>query len=55
MKAAIDFDPDKAVSIDGARAAVAKASYGPVLLGIVAAGMIAFGAYSVADARYRRV
>jgi hypothetical protein len=55
LKAAIDFDPEKAVSVDGALAAVAKASYGPVLLGIVAAGMIAFGAYSVADARYRRV
>jgi hypothetical protein len=55
LKAAIDFDPDKAVSVDGALAAVAKASYGPVLLGIVAAGTIAFGAYSVADARYRRI
>jgi hypothetical protein len=55
IKAAIDFDPDKAVSVDGALAALAKASYGPVLLGIVAAGMIAFAAYSVADARYRRV
>jgi hypothetical protein len=55
FKAAIDFDPDKAVSVDGALAAVAKASYGKVLLGIVAAGMIAFGAYSIADARYRRV
>ena len=55
MKAAIDFDPDKAVSVDGALAALAKASYGPVLLGIVAAGMVAFAAYSVADARYRRV
>jgi hypothetical protein len=55
MKAAIDFDPDKAVSVDGALAALARPSYGPVLLGIVAAGMIAFAAYSVADARYRRV
>jgi hypothetical protein len=55
IKAAIDFDPDKAVSVDGALAALAKASYGPLLLGIVAAGMIAFAAYSIADARYRRV
>ena len=55
MKAAIDFDPDKAVSVDGALAALARPSYGPILLGIVAAGMIAFAAYSVADARYRRV
>jgi hypothetical protein len=54
-KAAIDFNPDKAVSVDGALAAVAKASYGKVLLAIVAAGTIAFGAYSIADARYRRV
>ncbi len=55
FKAAIDFDPHKAVSVDGALAAVGKASYGPIVLGIVAAGMLAFGAYSVADARYRRV
>jgi Domain of Unknown Function (DUF1206) len=54
-KAAIDYDPTKAVSVDGALAALAKASYGPILLGIVAAGMIAFAAYSIADARYRRV
>ena len=38
-----------------ALAALGQSSYGPVLLGIVAAGMIAFGAYSIADARYRRV
>lgn len=55
LRAAIDFDPDKAVSLDGALTALAKASYGPVLLGIVAAGLIGFAAYSVADARYRKV
>jgi Domain of Unknown Function (DUF1206) len=55
MKAAIDFDPDKAVSVDGALAALARPSYGPVLLGIVAVSVVAFAAYSVADARYRRV
>ena len=55
IRAAIDFDPDKAVSLDGALTAVGQASYGPILLGIVAAGLIAFAAYSVADARYRKV
>ena len=55
VKAAIDFDPDEAVSVDGALTALADASYGPVLLGIVAAGMLGFAAYSVADARYHRV
>ena len=43
------------MGLDGALSALAQASYGPVLLGIVAAGLIAFGAYSMADARYRRV
>ena len=55
IRAAIDYNPDKAVSLDGALAAVGQASYGPILLGIVAAGLIGFAAYSIADARYRRV
>ena len=55
IKAAIDFDPNKAVSLDGALTALGNASYGPVLLGIVAAGLIGFAAYSVLDARFRRV
>jgi len=55
ITAAIDFDPKKAVGLDGALAKVAHASYGPFLLGIVAAGLIAFGLYSLSDARYRRI
>jgi hypothetical protein len=55
VRAAIDYNPDKAVSLDGALTALGEASYGPVLLGIVAAGLIGFAAYSIADARYRRV
>lgn len=55
LRAAIDYDPDKAVSLDGALAAVRDASYGPFLLGLVAAGLLGFAAYSIADARYRKV
>jgi hypothetical protein len=55
IKAAIEFNPNKAVGLDGALAKLAHASYGPFLLGIVAAGLIAFGAYSLSDARYRRI
>lgn len=55
IRAALDYNPDKAVSLDGALSAVGQASYGPILLGIVAAGLIGFAAYSVADARYRKV
>ena len=55
VRAAIDYDPDQAVGLDGALSRLAQASYGPILLGIVAAGLIGFAAYSMADARYRRV
>jgi hypothetical protein len=55
IRAAIDYDADKAVGLDGALSKLANASYGPILLGIVAAGLIGFAAYSVADARYRKI
>ncbi len=55
IKAAIDFNPSKAVGLDGALAKLAQQSYGPALLGVVAAGLIAFGLYSLADVRYRRI
>lgn len=55
IKAAIDYDPNKAVGLDGALRELANASYGPALLGVVAAGLIGFAAYSIADARYRKV
>ncbi len=55
IKAAVDYNPSKAVGLDGALAKVDHASYGPLLLGIVAAGLIAFGVHSLSDARYRRL
>ena len=55
IRAAIDYKPKKAVGLDGALAKLGHASYGPVLLGIVAAGLLAFAVYSALDARYRKV
>ncbi|HEU4975025.1 MAG TPA: DUF1206 domain-containing protein [Baekduia sp.] len=55
IHAALTYDPQKAVGLDGALRQLADASYGPVLLGVVAAGLVCFAAYSIADARYRRV
>lgn len=55
IKAAIDFDPSKAVGLDGALAKLAHQSYGSALLGMVAAGLLAFAIYSLADARYRKI
>lgn len=55
LKAAIDFDPDKAVALDGALSKLANAPHGPILLGIVAAGLIGFAGYSIVESRYRRI
>jgi Domain of Unknown Function (DUF1206) len=55
IKAAIDYNPAKAVGLDGALAKLAHEPYGPVLLGIVATGLLAFALYSLSDARYRRI
>jgi hypothetical protein len=55
IKAAVDFQPKKAVGIDGALAKLSQSSQGPWLLGVVAAGLIAFALYSLSDARYRRI
>ena len=55
IKAALDYDPDEAIALDGALAHLGQSSYGPILLGAVAAGLVCFGAYSIADARFRKV
>jgi hypothetical protein len=55
IKAAVDYNPKQAVGLDGALRELAHASYGPVLLGAVAAGLAGFALYSIVDARYRKV
>ena len=55
IKAAVAFNPRKAVGLDGALAKLAHQAYGPYLLGVVAAGLISFGLYSLIDARYHRI
>ena len=55
IKAAVEYDPSNAVGLDGALAKLAHASYGPYLLALVAAGLMAFGVYSLSNARYGRV
>jgi len=54
-KAAIDFNPKDAIGLDGALQKLARASYGPWLLGLTAAGLVAYGIYCVVDARLRDV
>ncbi len=55
IRAAVDFDPGKAVSVDGALRHLADQAYGRVLLAGVAAGLIVFGVFSAAEARYRKL
>ena len=55
LKAAIAFEPRSAVGIDGALDRLRHQDLGPLLLGIAAAGLIVFAAFSVMEARYRRL
>lgn len=54
-KAALEYDPEEAIGLDGALQKLAEASYGPFLLGVTAAGLICYGLYCLFDARYRDV
>ena len=55
VKAAMDHQPGKAQGFDVALKTLAGAPFGQVLLVLAALGLICFGAYSVAEARYRRL
>jgi Domain of Unknown Function (DUF1206) len=55
IRAAIDYAPNKAVGLDGALETLSRQTYGTVLLAIVAAGLIAFGLFSITESRYRRI
>ncbi len=55
VKAAVRYDPNQAVGVDGALARLAARPHGPWLLGLVALGLFAYGLYLFVEARYRRV
>jgi hypothetical protein len=55
LKAAIQFDPNQAVGLDGALLKLAQQPYGGALLGAVAAGLLAYGLFCFVQARCRRV
>lgn len=55
VKAALEYDPDETIGIDGALQKLASHSYGDALLGLVAAGLLAYGIFCLARARYREV
>lgn len=54
IDAAVRSRPDKAHGLDGALRTLASQPYGGVLLGMAAAGLIVFGCYGYAEARWHR-
>lgn len=55
IKAAVEYDPSEAIGLDGALRKLAAQDYGPFLLGLVAAGLLAYGVFCLFQGRYRRV
>jgi hypothetical protein len=53
IKAASDYNPKDAVGLDGALQKLAHQSYGSYLLGLTAAGLVAYAIFCFFDARYR--
>ena len=55
VAAAVTFDPAKARGLDAALSAFAAQPYGPLLLVLVALGLLCFGVYSFVESRLRRL
>jgi hypothetical protein len=55
LGAAVEDDPQKGKGVDGAARTLANGPFGPTLLGVLAAGLAAFGLYQFVEAKYRKV
>ena len=55
IKAAIEYDPREAIGLDGALQKLANQAYGSWLLGLTAAGLVAYALFCFIEARYREV
>jgi hypothetical protein len=55
LRAALHDDPGEARGIDGALLFLRAQEHGHVFLGVVAAGVIAYGVFTLLQAGYRRV
>lgn len=55
IQAARHYDPAQTKGLDEVLGTLARQAYGPVLLGIIAAGLVAYGFYMLVEARYRRI
>jgi len=55
IDAAVSHNPAKSGGIDKALLTLRNEPFGPVLLGLVALGLIVFGVYGLCEARWRRI
>jgi hypothetical protein len=55
LKAAIEYDAKEAIGLDGALLKLSQQAYGDLLLGLVAAGLLAYALFCFVQARYRKV
>ncbi len=53
--AAVQHNPHEAKGLDSVLRTLVQQPFGPLLLGIVALGLVAYGVYSFVEARYRQV
>jgi hypothetical protein len=54
VQAAWDYQPKKTAGLDGALRSLRDTAAGPWLLGVVAVGLVTFGLYGFAEARWHR-
>jgi hypothetical protein len=55
ISAAINYNAEEAIGIDGALAILARTYYGKTLLFVTAAGLVCHGVLSLYEARFRRI
>ena len=55
IQAAINHGPSRVKGVGGALREIASQSYGPWLLALIAAGLTAYGAHMLVNARFRRI
>lgn len=55
VQAAVNYNPNQAAGLSGALRSLEQQPFGPVLLGLVALGLVIYGAYMFVLAFYRRI
>lgn len=55
ITAAIYYNPNEAIGLDGALRTLAQSYFGKILLFVTAAGLVCYGVLSLYEARYRRI